>query len=349
MILSKKIYEERKSEINKLLELFFDNEFMKTGNLKEMYDLIKEGTLSSGKRLRPLASVISYGFYKNDKNILLPSLALELLHTHTLILDDFMDEDDFRRGIPTIHKRLEKYFENVERESKLFKDDSVRLSISFSVMISNIINILSRRSVMKSEFNEKIKNRTIGEIDQTLHNIYRGQMLDLIMENKERVTEEDYFEMIGLKTAMLFGTSFKMGALLGGADEYEQELFFKFGQLVGKSFQIQDDLLDLTDEKGHKRGSDIRKGKHTLLMIKSKEKMNEKQIKIIKSVDGETSEESIEKIIKMIYDTGAVNYCKETISKLNREAQKIVEEINIKNYNKKILVDFCDFITTVKK
>ncbi|MFH2020496.1 MAG: polyprenyl synthetase family protein [archaeon] len=302
-----------------------------------------------GKRLRPLSLLLSYfGAGGKEDKILLPGVALELHHTYSLILDDIMDEDYMRRGKPNINKMLTDFFENRIAEEKysgsMFGKKSQRFIVSFAVMLGNITNILSKKLILSSDFPDAEKIQVLKIIEDADLNIYSGQMMDMLMEQKSSVSEEYYLEMIKLKTAVLFGCAFECGAVLSGAPESTVMQLKEFGILSALSFQIQDDILDLEEGKGHELGSDIRKGKKTLIYLKMMEKAFDNDKMIIKKIHGKNnaSSDDIKEMISVMRKTGAIDYCTRLAEEKNKEAKEILSKIKVDEIYKEAFQGFAD-------
>jgi geranylgeranyl diphosphate synthase type II len=222
---------------------------MEEGNLKNPLKTAANYSLfSGGKRLRPLLAVITYqAFYGKGDKIFKPAAALELIHTYSLIHDDLpaMDNDDYRRGQPTLHK--------VVNEGIAILTGDFFLTFAFELLASDpqlsdaekiqLIQILSRRSGA---------NGMIG-----------GQLLDI-----EPHFNSDIETIHELKTSNLLVASLEFGALLAGQKELKE--IAKFGFLLGFAFQIADDILDVTDpfqKHGKQVSSDTSNQKITSLSL----------------------------------------------------------------------------------
>jgi len=312
------------------------------------YGLIRTYS-KNGKRLRPIGTMLSYfASGKIDKKIILPALSIELLQSHSLILDDIMDEDEFRRGKKTIYQSMKEYFiENYGEESyegSLFSKKSNKYATSFGMMLGNIVLILSELAVIDSEFPDSYKIKALRAINLADEIIYHGQMKDIDMETHQNITETDYLMMIERKTSVFFGMALQIGSILAGDDESKSNLYYEFGKTAALSFQIQDDIIDIVGKKGHQVGSDIRKGKRTLLYIKSLELSNEYQKKDLIKYYGKNHDETVKRIIQIMQDTGSINYCKKLANLKNNKAKKILEKINMSNEHKIIFRDMTDFM-----
>ena len=240
------------SEIEKESERLFST------NPQNLYAPIKYTLEMGGKRIRPVMVLLSYSlFKKNIENAIPAALAIELFHNFTLLHDDIMDAADIRRNKPTVHKK--------------FSNNSAILS-------GDAMSFISFQYLLKS------KSGKIQEVSELFANtaveVCEGQQLDMDFENRLDVTEEEYIEMIRLKTAVLLACSLKIGAMLADVSGEVPNKLYDFGLNLGLAFQLQDDLLDtFGDEKifGKKIGGDITSNKKTFLLIKALELANERQ------------------------------------------------------------------------
>lgn len=206
-----------------------------------------------GKKLRPLLALLfglNLGGTIND--LIHCASGIELLHNFTLVHDDIMDNDDTRRGHPTIHSKWD---------------------VGTAILAGDGLIGLAYKKILAGK-----KNNTISLITMftnAMLEICEGQALDKMFETKKIVTETQYLEMIGKKTATLIGLSCEMGSLIGGGSRDQVDAARNFGYNIGMGFQIQDDLLDvIADENklGKKVGSDLFMHKKTILSIKLREK-----------------------------------------------------------------------------
>jgi octaprenyl-diphosphate synthase len=178
-----------------------------------------------GKRIRPLILVLSaesIDSRKASSDAYLAASAIELLHTESIIHDDIIDEENLRRGKPSFHI---KYGYN----SSILTADFV---------LGVILNIGS-----------KLKDsRLINELSNAATRMSEGEMMEIRLGNEQNITEDDYIKVLEYKTASLFETSAKVGALIGGGDEDQVRAMTSFGNLLGIAYQIHDDLIDWNNE-----------------------------------------------------------------------------------------------------
>ena len=214
-----------------------------------LYEPIKFALSGGGKRIRPALTIISCNLFNDDYKIaLFPALAIEIFHNFTLIHDDLMDNSSLRRNKPTVH---------------------VNWNPNIAILAGDAMNILAYKMVNRIEKN--ILPDILGIFNETAIQVCEGQMMDMDYENRNDVTEEQYLQMIGLKTSVLLAACLKIGSIIGGADNENANTLYNFGYNLGLAFQLQDDLLDtFGNEKifGKKIGTILlTTKKHTLYKI----------------------------------------------------------------------------------
>ena len=338
----KEFSDKERKNVDAYLERFIDNE---KNNVKEQflvycYELIKE-YLKNGKRLRPISFLLSYLSCdgKDAKKVLLPAVAIELYHTYTLILDDLMDEDEFRRNNPTVYKNLKdnflKKFKEEDYHGSLFNKKSTRFCVALTILIGNLTGTLARLAIHKCDVSEELKLKSLFLIEKLDQWMFYGQSLDIFRENLD-INEKEYIELAMYKTGVLFGIPMQIGSLLAGRNEHIQNQFFELGKTMALAFQIQDDILDLTVGKGHEIGSDLRKGKRTLIFLKAYEKNKE-----IKRYLGK---DDVKPAIKIINETGAINYAKNIASSKISESKPILKSLKLSMQYEIMFNDFMKFM-----
>ena len=187
-----------------------------------LYEPIAYVMSMGGKRLRPMLLLLCYSIFRTDWQKALPAAtALELYHNHTLLHDDLMDHADVRRGKPTVHRRWN------ENTAILSGDTMLLLAAQ---------QMARQRIGRYEEANECFLKSAIE--------ICEGQQYDVNFEKRHDVTEEEYIEMIRLKTSVLLGCAAKIGALLAGASDTDCQILYAFAEKIGLAFQLQDDCLD---------------------------------------------------------------------------------------------------------
>jgi geranylgeranyl diphosphate synthase type II len=255
------------------------------GNPPELYDPITYLMSLGGKRIRPLLTVLAYGLYKEDyQKILTPAAAIEVFHNFTLMHDDIMDNAPLRRGKATVH---EKWNDN-------------------TAILSGDVMLVKAYELLLSIEPDKLKE-SIQLFSKTAAEVCEGQQLDMNFENRETVNEEEYLDMIRLKTAVLLGFALQLGAVLAGASRADASHLYDFGVNIGIGFQLKDDLLDVYADKekfGKQVGGDILANKKTYLLVKARQLATGKEKDNLQHwLDAETfdAEEKV-KGVTAIYD-----------------------------------------------
>lgn len=195
-----------------------------------LYRAMRYAVMSGGKRFRPLLLLAAGECFNQDPNLLKPfACAVELIHNYSLIHDDLpsMDNDEYRRGLPTCHKA---YGENIA----VLAGDAL-LTLAFQVMAE--AGVPERLLSVKIEVITEITKCSGAE------GMVGGQELDITF-SKEKAGEDYYMDMISKKTGALILASVKAGALLGEAPSCQLAAVEEYGAHIGKAFQIRDDLLD---------------------------------------------------------------------------------------------------------
>lgn len=320
-------------EINKILNDKIQSEEYEF--LKKTYEIIKKYVAGGGKRLRPIATIAAFESLRGkDKKIYFPAIGIELLHNSTLCHDDIMDEDKKRRNRPSCHKACQDYylknFKEICYRGDIFSRESMRFGVSISLSAGNIFNYLGYELISGSSFTEDVKSEAIRQITEVMMEVNKGQVLDIYLEKKRNVNEKEYFNVIGKKTAWLLGGAFELGAILADSDSRIRKAFFEYGFNLGLAFQITDDLMDIDidSKKGNSFGSDIRKGKKTIIAIKALE-ISEKKDYISSILDKEnSSDEEVEEVVRIFGKCGAIDYAKKTAGENIRNAKQRIMEIS---------------------
>ena len=318
------------SDFDRLIEFIISEVNKNLKNLKlpnkptYLYQPIRYAIDAKGKRFRPILVHLSGRSTNVDPDALMNiSLAIELLHSFTLVHDDIMDNDTLRHGKITIHEKWDS---------------------STAILAGDGIYTLAQ--IVLNDLPENI-NKISKYFNKTTLEICEGQALDKEFEHDKNVTEDMYLDMIEKKTGALLGASAVLPAIYNGEkgkliDSYEQ-----FGRCLGKGFQIHDDILELTADSqimGKSLGSDITEGKQTLMVIKARNEYPDKWNDIISSSD---NQEQFNNICKFFKKTGileesrsiANSYFNYSIDSLNNlegvntdELVQLVELIKKRNY-----------------
>jgi geranylgeranyl diphosphate synthase type II len=234
-------------ELKKNIEII-DKELKNIISRRDIYQdrifkSIDYSLFTGGKRLRPIMTLKSCQIFNDDITHAIPyALAIEMIHTYSLIHDDLpsMDDDEFRRGKPTNHM--------VFGEAMAILSGDGLLNLAFEVIseyaIKNSINI--------DDYKKHI--RSLQEISRYsgIYGMIGGQVVDL-MANHDTMTEDKLLFMYKTKTAALIRAALVSGAIMGGASDDEIEVMREFGLNLGLAYQIRDDILDIQEDNSIKK------------------------------------------------------------------------------------------------
>ncbi|WP_373721053.1 polyprenyl synthetase family protein [Bacteroides heparinolyticus] len=274
-----------------------------------------------GKRIRPVLMLMAYNLYREDiTRIFAPATGIEVYHNYTLLHDDLMDRADRRRGKDTVHR--------------VWGDNTAILSGDAML-------------VMAYQFMAQCPEENLKEVmelfSRTALEICEGQQLDMEFERRKDVTEEEYLEMIRLKTSVLLAASLKIGALLGGASVEDAEYLYDFGMNLGVAFQLKDDFLDVYGDAavfGKNIGGDILCNKKTYMLIKAFEHADDEQCRQLNAWVDAISFSPAEKIAAVtdLYNKiGVRELCEQKMKEYSERAMKSLAAVKVTDEKKKEL------------
>jgi len=356
MIFEQKLLE-LKIILDKKLEIFFAKIKAKDLFIDHSYKVLSNYVMDGGKRIRPAALIMAYqGFGGSDDEIYDIALSVEFMHNSTLVHDDIMDEDSLRRNKPTIHESMRKWFlkshQDKNHSGTLFNGAASRFAATAAICDGNVLLSLGSLLLSSSKLDAVLVRKALRTYSNAYRIINQGQIMDTLLELNEVVKEEDYLAMAEQKTGELFKASVKIGAILAGADETDIESISNYAGLIATSFQIQDDIMDINPKmnKGHEIGSDIRKGKKTLLMIKSLELARSRDRKLLAEImtKNNATDEEVQTAIEIINQSGALGYCNRIASDNSFEAKKILGRIGLKKEAFDFFSGLADFVVERK-
>lgn len=282
-----------------------------------LYAPIKYVMSLGGKRVRPTLMLLAYKMWKDDEDTILPqAVALEMYHNFTLLHDDVMDNAEIRRGNPTVHVKW-----NVN--TAILSGDEM-LCLAFGMMLKN-----------PASFNGASLSEVFECFAQTTSEINEGQQYDIDFESRTDVKEEEYIEMIRLKTSVLLACATKIGALLADAPSEDVARLYRFGEALGLSFQLQDDYLDVYGNAstfGKSIGGDIIANKKTFMLINAMQRATGEDRERLMEWIGKEDFNPQEKIhaITSIYDKlGIDKLALQKIEFYYKEAIRSLDEVNV--------------------
>lgn len=253
---------------------------------ENLYQPIKYILSLAGKRIRPQLVVLGADLFgcPNIEDVVPASVAIEYFHNFTLIHDDIMDKAPLRRGQATVHQ---KWNEDVA----ILSGDAL------------LIKAYEQLAKCPPEFVPAL----LKTFNKVALEVCEGQQMDMDFETREDVTEEEYVNMIRLKTSVLLGGALELGAIISGAVTQDRAKLYSFGENLGIAFQLQDDILDAFGDPstfGKQVGGDIIVNKKTILHILLKDGLEASDLDVFLSILKLPLTDSVLKVeqMKMLYD-----------------------------------------------
>ena len=293
---------------------------------KSLYEPVEYVLSIGGKRIRPVLTLMGYNLWKEDpERILMPAVGLETYHNYTLLHDDLMDNADMRRGHETVHRRW-------DANKAILSGDSM------------LVLAYQRMQQVPAEKLPAVLNL----FTETALEIGEGQEYDMTFETRNDVTEDEYIEMIRLKTSVLLACALKTGALLADAPEEDADRLYRVGEQVGLAFQLQDDLLDVYGDPkvfGKAIGGDITSNKKTYMLINAYNRANDEQRKELEHWIGAKEFNRQEKVaaVTRLYDAiGIRQLCEDKINYYFQQASQTLSEVNVPEERKAQLRQYMD-------
>ncbi|MBQ0057874.1 MAG: polyprenyl synthetase family protein [Bacteroidales bacterium] len=274
------------------------------GTAPRLCDPVRYTLETGGKRLRPMLVLMAANLFKEDVSAAItPAIGLEMYHNCTLLHDDVMDRASDRRGRPTVH---------------------VKWNDSVAILSGDAMQTLAYQLITTAP--DYCLRSVLSLFNTTNMEVWEGQQLDMEFETRNDVSEEEYIEMIRLKTSVLLGCALKLGALVGEATEQQAQILYDFGQNIGLAFQLQDDWLDCWGDPktfGKRIGGDILCNKKTFLRITAEKAAP------LPDTSAMTDEEKIEAIKDHYVKTGAEKLCREAIAKYHSIGMDCLSRLNM--------------------
>ncbi|MEM2136356.1 MAG: polyprenyl synthetase family protein [Candidatus Methanomethylicia archaeon] len=301
----------------------------------ELYSASKHLLKSGGKRLRPFLTFQSCKIIGGNTNAIMPAAAaIELIHNFTLIHDDIMDKDEFRRGVPTVHKLW-----------------GIPMAIlAGDVLFSKAFEILFECTKFKIISFDRIIDAA-KKLANAVTTIAEGQTMDMSFEGKlfhKSISESDYLNMICKKTAVLIKTACELGGILGMGEPEAINALSSYGENIGMAFQIRDDILGIvSDEKilGKPVGSDLRDGKCTLVLLHAAINCNNKQKQTLMKYYGKKDLKinELNEVINVLNELGSFEYASSIAKRYVSSAKNALNSLP-NTEDKTVLIELADYI-----
>ena len=300
---------------------------------KSLYDPIEYVLAAGGKRIRPSFVLMAYNLFHDDVDRILPvATALETYHNYTLLHDDLMDKADMRRGRPTVHKKW---------------DDNT------AILSGDTMLVLAYEHLAKCD--TKYLKSALDLFTETALEVSEGQQFDMEFETRNDVAEEEYIEMIRLKTSVLLACALKMGAVVAGASDADANALYAFGEKVGLAFQLQDDLLDVYGDPkvfGKAIGGDITSNKKTFMLINAFNRADAGTRAELERWTTATEFNPAEKIaaVTEIYNRlGIDKLAEQRIKEYFEQSRQHLDELSVSDDRKAVLREYTERMMNRKK
>lgn len=294
------------------------------GYPSELYEPIRYIMSLGGKQIRPVLTLMAAEVFggKMEKSIY-AATAIELFHNFSLIHDDIMDDAPLRRGHQTVHEKWD---------------------VNTGILSGDAMLILAYQYF--ENYEPAIFKELAKLFSKTAIEVCEGQQLDVNFEIRNDVSIAEYLKMIEYKTAVLVGAALKMGAIVSETSAANAQKIYDFGLHLGIAFQLQDDYLDAFGEEaifGKTIGGDILENKKTFLFLTACENASESQrselLRYFSTSDGD-GVEKIKRVKELFVATHAADASKKLITEYTNNALRILDELDIPDDKRALLVDF---------
>ncbi len=290
------------------------SESLKAARHSRLSDAMMHLINGGGKRLRAtLPWLVAKAVGDSHSGLLDIGAAIEIVHNFTLVHDDIMDDDDTRRGLNAVH---------------------IEYGLPTAINAGDaMLAIAFERLVSAKGLENKDVAAMVNRLAWMVRRVSEGQQLDIEFEDRIAVSEEDYFEMIEGKTAVMFLTCAEIGSRMSGADDETIQCMADWGLAVGLCFQLMDDLIDVlsdSDTLGKPAGSDIAQGKRTLMVIHALSLEDSQSQRDLLSVLGKgekATQEEIDVGLKALADLGSIQYARERAEMYHSKAHALLDRL----------------------
>ena len=267
-----------------------------------------------GKRIRPFLTLMTGEvFGVAVKDALGAAISVEVFHNFTLMHDDIMDSASLRRGKTTVHEKWD---------------------VNTAILSGDAMLIKAYQAL--ENYPTDIFQKLTRLLSKTALEVCEGQQFDMDFETITSVSQEEYIEMIRLKTAVLVGCALQMGAIIAKAPEEDQKFIYDFGIQLGIAFQLQDDYLDTFGDQatfGKKIGGDILEDKKTILYLLALNGSDKEQANELRSLLGGNNilkkKEKIDRVKILFEKTSAKSSTRDLIKYHSNLADVELEKLSI--------------------
>ncbi|MFB6206196.1 MAG: geranylfarnesyl diphosphate synthase [Haloglomus sp.] len=297
---------------------------------------------AGGKRLRPTVLLLAaeavtdtetlsepYSAFPDctgdELDVMAAAVSIEVIQSFTLIHDDIMDDDDLRRGVPSVHREYD---------------------LSTAILAGDTLYSKAFEFMLQTDAPAARATEALDELATTCTEICEGQALDVEFEERGDVDTDEYLHMVEYKTAVLYAAAAAIPAMLVGADQEVVDALHGYGLDVGRAFQIQDDLLDLTtpsEKLGKQRGSDLVENKKTLITVHARDNGVDVATLVDADDTGEVTEAEIDAALARLREAGSLDYARERAEALVERGKRRLDVLP-DNEARATLCDIADFL-----
>lgn len=277
-----------------------------------------------GKRLRPILALMGAGIYGEASKAMPQAMAIELFHNFSLIHDDIMDQAPLRRGKTTVHKKW---------------DENVGILSGDGMLVKAYQYV--------AQCDAKVLPEVLATFSQTAIEVCEGQQMDMDFETMDQVDLATYIQMIQFKTSVLLGCSMKVGALVGGAPLMDAQALYDFALLLGTSFQIKDDYLDVygdPEKFGKQVGGDILSNKKTLLWIEAQRRAESHGVDFTSFAAMPANEKKVRAFQNLYRELGVDTFAKEQIDDYFNKSLEALEKVDVTQEKLQPLREFAHWL-----
>lgn len=337
-----------KDKIELRLKTFLDKKIAEAEKIsdssREIMQCIKDFSLRGGKRIRSILIIMAYKSLggKNENAIIDIAVSAELMQSFLLIHDDIIDDDDLRRGGPTMHR--------IYTEKYKGYNNSKKFGENIAIIAGDLLVSLGNEIISKSDFDEEKRVKLLQKFNDIIKMTGYGEIIDILLGLKTNVREEDILKMHKLKTAIYtIEGPLHMGAIAAGVPDEQLKTLTNYAIPLGQAFQIKDDILGMfgSEEKlGKPADSDIKEGKKTLLILKVLENADKEQKELIGNALGnkDITKTELTKVREIIKKTGSLDYSEILAEKLVKKAKNIIKNSDFEKQGKDFLLEIADYI-----
>ena len=331
--------EARREEVNDAID-----EQLPLARPERLYEASRYLLTAGGKRLRPtLLLLVAEALTDIDPqtqpyrsfpdltgepvDLMSGAVAIEVIQSFTLIHDDIMDDDNLRRGVPSVHREYD---------------------VGTAILAGDTLYSKAFEYMLETDAPSDRQVRALDELATTCTEICEGQAFDVEFEDRTNVTTDEYMEMVELKTAVLYAAAAAIPAILLGADDEIVDALHQYGIDIGRAFQIHDDVLDLTtpsETLGKQRGSDLVEGKRTAITLHAREQGVDIDGLVETDDPDSVTEATIDDAVARLESVGSIEFARELAEEHVENGKQRLQRLPA-NEARSLLEDIADFLIT---